>query len=224
MRLHLLLTAFCALPFPLTAQLIGLPPKPALSPEGFELILEFETGGRSGYNPRPEWPGFASGVTIGVGYDCGYNAAPVVRSDWRKLQAAPRLAATSGITGRPARSKAAALRDVLVRWELAGEVFTEVTVARFHALTKRTFPGVEQLHPNAQAALVSLVFNRGNSLVGERRSEMRAIREAVARADYREIARQLRAMVRLWRGTDIERGMSRRRNAEAALVETALKK
>jgi GH24 family phage-related lysozyme (muramidase) len=77
---------------------------------------------------------------------------------------------------------------------------------------------MERLHPNAQAALVSLVFNRGNSLVGERRSEMRAIRDAVARSDHREIARQLRAMVRLWRGTDIERGMTRRRNAEAALV------
>jgi hypothetical protein len=71
-------------------------------------------------------------------------------------------------------------RDVLVRWELASEVFNEVTVARFFALTKRTFPGVERLHPNAQAALVSLVFNRGNSLIGERRSEMRAIRAIVS--------------------------------------------
>jgi GH24 family phage-related lysozyme (muramidase) len=222
MRVRFFLAALCALPLSLEAQLIGLPPAPALSPEGFQIILEFETGGESNYNPRPEWPGFVSGVTVGVGYDCGYNSAPVIRADWKKLEAAPRLAATSGITGRAAKTKAAALRDVLVRWQLASEVFNEVTVARFYVLTKRTFPGLDRLHPNAQAALVSLVFNRGNSLVGERRSEMRAIRAAVARSDYREIARQLRAMVRLWRATDIERGMVRRRDAEAQLVEAAL--
>jgi GH24 family phage-related lysozyme (muramidase) len=223
MRVRFFLAALCALPLSVKAQIVGLPPAPPLSREGFDLIIEFETGGESNYNPRPEWPGFASGVTVGVGYDCGYNSAAVIRSDWRKLDAAPRLAATSGITGRPAKTKAAELRDVLVRWQLATAVFSEVTVARFYALTQRTFPGVERLHPNAQAALVSLVFNRGNSLIGERRSEMRAIREAVALSAYSEIARQLRAMVRLWRGSDIERGMARRRYAEAALVETALK-
>jgi GH24 family phage-related lysozyme (muramidase) len=48
---------------------------------------------------------------------------------------------------------------------------------------------------------------------------MRAIREMVPRKDYAGIAAQLRAMKKIWRGTDIQRGMERRREAEARLVE-----
>ena len=191
-----------------------------LSPAGFALILEYETGGPKEYNPHPEWPGASSGVTVGVGYDCGYYLPAVIKSDWRALSAAPRLAAVSGIKGPAARSKVADLRDILVSWQLATSVFSDVTVSRYYTLTARTFPGFEDLHPNARAALVSLVFNRGSSLAGPSRSEMRAIRDAVPKKDYAEIAHQLRAMIRLWRGTDISNGMARRREAEAKLVET----
>jgi GH24 family phage-related lysozyme (muramidase) len=68
-----------------------------------------------------------------------------------------------------------------------------VTVARFSALCRRTFPGFDDLAANARAALISLVFNRGNSMVGLRRAEMRAIRDLVPKKDYAGIAKQLRA-------------------------------
>src|SRR3981081_336751 len=46
------------------------------SERAYELIIDFEVGGRSEYErtyQRPEWPQGESGVTIGVGYDLGYN-------------------------------------------------------------------------------------------------------------------------------------------------------
>jgi GH24 family phage-related lysozyme (muramidase) len=100
-------------------------------------------------------------------------------------------------------------------------VFEEVTVARFYALCVRTYPRFEELHPNAQPALLSLTFNRGDSMAGPRRAEMRAIRELTRAKNYAVIAGQLRAMKRIGRGTDIEAGMARRREAEARLVESA---
>jgi hypothetical protein len=60
------------------------------------------------------------------------------------------------------------------------------------------FPGINELSPDAQGALVSLVFNRGTSMEGDRRREMRAIQAAVANGDLQEIADQLRSMKRLW--------------------------
>jgi hypothetical protein len=224
MRNRFLALLFCLVGLPLVAaaQLISLPPAPALSIEGRALIYEFEVGGagRVPNGGRPEWPGFASGVTVGIGYDCGYNSRAVILSDWRKLTGADRLAATAGFTGQPAKAKALQVRDIIVSWGLASEVFDATSLVKFWQLTSRTFPGFEDLRPNCQAALVSLVFNRGNSLAGPKRVEMRAIRELVPREDYAGIARQIRAMKRIWRGTDIEAGMVRRREAEARLVET----
>jgi hypothetical protein len=208
-----------------SAQLVGLPARPELTSEGRALLYEFEVGGGQDYYDRylarPTWPGFASGVTVGVGYDCGYNSTEVIRQDWRRFAERERLAATAGITGSVAKGRIAALRDIVIRWELAEDVFEEVTVARFYALCGRTYPRFEALHPNAQAALLSLTFNRGDSMAGPRRAEMRAIRELTRAKDYAGIAAQLRAMKRIWRGTDIEAGMARRREAEARLMETA---
>ena len=50
---------------------------------------------------------------------------------------------------------------------------------------------------------------------------MRAIRDAVARQDLREIANQLRSMKRLWVGKNLD-GLLRRRDAEAELVESCI--
>lgn len=219
-----LIFCLCALALsPLRAQWIALPEKPDLTSEGHALIVSFETGGQADYNrwPRPEWPGEASGVTIGIGYDCGYNSRAVILSDWRGLGGdAERLATTSGLRGRPARPVAAVLRDILVEWDLALGVFDQVTVTRFWQLARRTYPGFDDLRPNAQAALLSLTFNRGSDLLGDRRYEMRKIAECVPQKDYEGMAYWNRRSIRVWKGTSIYAGMARRRNAEAVLMLT----
>ncbi|HEX8310656.1 MAG TPA: hypothetical protein VF614_05015 [Chthoniobacteraceae bacterium] len=211
---------------PAAAQLVQLPPAPAVSPAGRKLLLDFEVGGGERYYmrllARPTWPGFSSGVTIGIGWDCGYNSAAVLRSDWRALEKShqDRLASTAGITGRSAKHRAAALRDILVQWQLAETVFNEVTVTRFWQLTRRTYPGFDDLRPNAQAALLSLTFNRGSSMSGPRRPEMREVRALVPRKDYAGIARQIRAMKHYWPArADSDRDLTDRREAEAKLIE-----
>ena len=213
---------------PAARPLVALPSPPLLSPEGYQLLLDYEVGGGERYYTlklaRPTWPGYESGVTIGVGYDLGYNSAGVIRTDWHEVNRPwlGRLAAVSGIKGRPAKPEAAELRDILIAWRLAEGVFQRVTLTRFHQLAARTFPGFTDLHPNAQAALVSLVFNRGSSMTGPRRAEMRSIRDRVPRQDYAGIAADIRAMIPIWAGTSIEKGMRRRREAEARLVELAI--
>lgn len=205
---------------------LSLPPAPELSDAGYQLILDFEVGGGKKYYDRflvhPEWPGAASGVTIGVGYDLGYNSESVIRSDWEELgePTTLRISHCAGITGSRAHAILPTVRDIRVEWGLAEGVFNKVTLARFYALAKRTYPGLDELRPNAQAAIVSLIFNRGSDLTGRRRREMLAIKSLVPRKDYEGIAAQLRSMKRIWANTDVGAGLIRRREAEAVLVLT----
>ncbi len=203
--------------------LVGLPPTPQLTREGYQLILDFEVGGGRPYYERflkrPTWPGGDSGATVGVGYDLGYNYADVIRTDWRKLPDRERLTAAAGIKRAPARVWVSRLHDILIEWSLAEGVFNEVTLSRFWQLTRRTFPGFDELHPNAQAALTSIVFNRGNSTAGPTRIEMRELVRLVPKRDYRGMAAQVRAMKRLWVGKGMQ-GLLNRREAEARLLES----
>lgn len=204
----------------------ALPDAPLLSAAGLDLIYEFEVSGQSGYNrhPYPEWPQGESGVTWGIGYDATAQSAEVIREDWSALGRgnAEQLSATHPYHGEAAREHLAGVSHILVPWDLSTDVFGKIDLARTAALCRRTFPGFDGLKPNAKAAILSLVFNRGNSLAGPSRVEMRAIRDAIPHEDYRAIAQELRAMERVWEGKSIAAGMRRRREAEARLVESCL--
>jgi hypothetical protein len=202
---------------------------------GRALILEFEVGGGeayySRYLSRPTWPGQASGLTIGIGYDLGYNSAAQIRRDWAALSSAVllRLGGAAGVKGRAARELVARFRDVRIPWRTALDVFESLTVPRFELLRDRAFPGNERLPAEARDALLSLIFNRGTSMRGSSRAEMREIAEVLdglaqgmtgEEAALHAIAGEIRAMTRIWAGTEIEGGMKRRREAEARLIES----
>jgi GH24 family phage-related lysozyme (muramidase) len=70
-----------------------------------------------------------------------------------------------------------------------------------------------------QVAGDSLVFNRGTSLVGDKRLEMRNIKVLIPKKDYKKIAQEIRSMKRLWRGKNLD-GLIERREAEAKLIES----
>jgi GH24 family phage-related lysozyme (muramidase) len=200
-----------------TDSILGLPEKATITPAAHSLILSFE-----GFDARPAWPGEASGVTIGWGYDCGYSDKSVIESDWHKLSDQPRhrLADTSGKTGMRAKQVVPALRDINIGRDVGTEVFDDVDVTRWVTATRKVVPGFDNLRHNCQGALVSLGYNRGWSLIGDNRREMRAIVSLAPKQDYSGMANQVRSMTRIWRGTSIENGMKRRRYAEAALIET----
>jgi len=197
-------------------------PAPPVSPAGVALVVAFEVVSPRYYRAhllRPIWPGGASGATIGIGYDLGHQIAPVIRADWHAHARVEDLATAALIVGEPARAVVIGLRDIETPYPLAEQVFRESTLPRYWQATVRAFPGIEELRPGARDALFSLVYNRGSAMAGSSRVEMRAIRDdCVPAVDYQCIADNILAMRRLWRGTAIEGGMNRRREAEAELV------
>ena len=199
-----------------------------LSYKAIQLILEFEIGGGQQYYEkflqRPTWPEGQSGITIGIGYDLGYNTVEVFNQDWQKLGDVEqkRLSDCCGLKEDAAKERLASVKDIIVPWELAWEVFNVVTVPKFYNFTKEAFPGFENLAADVQGGLVSLVFNRGTSMQGNRRVEMRVVRDLVTKKNVLLIAEQIRKMKRIWLGTSIENGMTRRREAEADLIEESV--
>ena len=205
-----------------------------LSKKSLELILEFEVGGGENYYNKflknPAWPEGQSGVTIGVGYDLGYVNKSEFSEDWKDLpkEIFDRLYRVVGIKGYNAKNLIRGLRDIVVPWELSLKVFNNKTVTKFWILTKDTFPNFDKMPEDAKGGLVSLVFNRGNALEGDRRREMKLIRDGMRITNTFDqkaltfIANQIRSMKRIWAGGSIEKGMNRRRDAEAKLIEQSL--
>lgn len=208
--------------------------KERISPASFDLIVRFEVGGGRKYFEkflaRPTWPGGASGVTIGIGYDLGYESIFMV--DWSSFLSADQLARLSrclGKTGSRAKQALSGVRDIVIAWEDALEVFNERTLPQEIRNTLKTFPGADtKLPANAFGSLVSLVFNRGTEIDdSDRRKEMREIRSIIKsplpqRDMCRAIAMELRRMKRLWHDNPESDGdLVDRREAEAKLIEQA---
>jgi GH24 family phage-related lysozyme (muramidase) len=190
-----------------------------ITDEALALILEAE-----GLDQPGKWPGGGSGITLGIGYDIGFVTPKQFEEDWSPFLSSDeieRLKTAIGLTGGNAKMRAPQFRDITVTREQAIEVFKNRTLPLHSKRTEDAFPGVENLPADAQGALVSLVFNRGPSMSGPRRAEMRAVRDAVANGDLQEIADQIRAMKRLWVGQGLD-GLLKRRDAEADLVESAI--
>jgi hypothetical protein len=195
-----------------------------LSEAGLELVLKHEVGGGQRYYDkflsRPTVPGFESGVTIGVGFDIGYVNAAEFSGAWGHLVHAERLRAAIGLKGAQARAICAQLADIVVPWSAALQVFLDHTCPTHWVRTLRVFPQTINLPEDSAAALFSLVFNRGPGLTGERRSEMRGIKDALATGHRDAVPGLIRSMKRLWPETS---GLVRRREDEARLFETGLK-
>jgi hypothetical protein len=169
----------------------------------------------------PTYPGGESGVTIGIGYDLGYNNKQQIKLDWSGRVSGNHLAFfmnCSGIKGSMCKQLINASTRVLsVPYEIAMDVFTQVTLPKFTAKTKAIYPNLENLNETTQAVLIGLVYNRGNSLEGDRRVEMRELVEYTNNADYEAIAATIDKMKRLWVGTDTK-GLVTRREEEAKLI------
>ncbi len=199
-----------------------------ISQAAFDLIVQEETGGRSYYERtevHPDWPGGASGVTIGCGFDCGYASAQDIVQAWGDILPASMVSeiqTVAGIRGFPARSHAADLRGIVsVPWDSALKVFFKNDVPHWTATVLQALPNAKFLSGNSLGALVSLAFNRGASfaLPGDRYLEMRNIRTHMMTQNYKAIPAEFRAMQRLWPHNP---DLRNRREHEAALFERGL--
>jgi hypothetical protein len=202
-----------------------------ISQEAFDLIVEFEVSSEATYNARyrrPTRPAGASGITIGIGYDCGYSTAAQIRVDWGGLLPAEMIVAlmtVAGVTGARAALALPSVRDkVDVPWIAALAVFSNTSIPKYLAKASQ-LPNWDMLSPDCKGALLSLVYNRGPSFdnAGARYQEMRNIKAHMASGRFSAIPTELRSMKRIWQGQDGMRGLLARRDKEADLFERGLK-
>ncbi len=169
----------------------------------------------------PTYPGGESGVTVGIGYDLGYNNKQQIKLDWGGRVSGNHLAFfmnCAGVKGSFSKQLiTATTRALTVPYEIAIDVFNQVTLPKFAAKTKAIYPNLENLNETTQAVLIGLIYNRGNSLQGDRRAEMRELVEHTNSADYAAIAATIDKMKRLWVGTEVS-GLVKRREEEAKLI------
>lgn len=200
-----------------------------ISQAAVDLIVREEVGSRKLYEAKythPEWPAGQSGVTIGIGYDCGYSTPARLRADWtgkipdsmiRILEGA------CGLTKEAAHAKTRAIgASVTVPWDAAMAVFESHDVPRWELIVTHALPNTDKLSADCFGALVSLAYNRGASFsnAGDRYREMRAIRDHMAASRFDLIPNEFRSMMRLWPASS---GVHGRRAREATLFEAGLK-
>ena len=211
-----------------------------ISSAAYDFIVRWETGGKAYYERvikgRPIWPGFASGITIGCGFDLGYHKLTEYTAEWKsRLGGADfeRLAGTLGFRTvapdrdekvRRAKALVQSLSDIAVPWNVAIEQFDN---AKLPSLIKQLYTALDHLdliHPHCRGALLSLVFNRGPAFTaaGDRYVEMRAVGTAMQSGSPTSLAQVpalLRAMKRIWGESS---GLAERREGEAKLFEAGL--
>jgi len=198
-----------------------------VSHKGLKEIIKFEISSKAYYLKaltRAVFPGGRSGATIGIGYDLGYASKRTIEADWQGLVSAntlTQIVRASGKKGSAGKREASRLRKcrIKVPYSAAVEVFYKSTLPKYAKQTRRIYPGIEKLPADAQSMLLSIVYNRGSSLRGARRREMKAIQRLVKKKDLKGIAQQVIDMKRLWpRGLP---GLLKRRDKEALLIRKA---
>lgn len=199
-------------------RLMSLPePSPLLPTRGVSFIATEEIGSRARYDQvyrHPVWPGGDSGITIGIGFDLRFADLPTFSRAWGKLDAVAKAALTPWLGKKGSLAGADSLKTVVVPFDLAWPVYCGDTIPVYVDQTRDVFPGYEQLPGLCKSALVSLVYNRGPSLKGDRRTEMRAIRDLIGTGDLALVPMQFQAMKRLWPEGN---GLPGRRDREAKL-------
>ena len=205
--------------------------------DGIAFIAREETGGLAYYHAVTRWPhfpGHASGITIGVGYDLRFNSEEDFRETWGDCLPAAHideLAKDIGKPGSKSRAKELKQSGLEVPFKSAWPVFIGLTLPRYYANTESIYPSLKKLPEYCRSVLVSIVFNRGHNLSGSRRKEMRDIQKILELAEDESLSKeevrqtlqgvedQILAMKRLWVPSS---GLIKRRQAEANLWRKGL--
>lgn len=192
-----------------------------VSKKSFDYILETEKYEEFPYVPAGDT---ASGITIGYGYDLGHQTETNVRRDLSGLYTTAEidsLVAVIGKTKGTARSSLPDVSSISISKDNAMTLALRMK-ARYATDALSIYPKVIEFHPHCQGSLLSLVINRGSGLDGDRRREMREIRDDFTNGTAENIPNRLRSMKRLWEGQG-QGGLLKRRDKEADFFEEGLK-
>ncbi|MBF0439376.1 MAG: hypothetical protein HQL93_09675 [Magnetococcales bacterium] len=200
-------------------------PSSLLPTRGVTFIAIEEITSRRRYDQayiHPCWPGEYSGITIGIGYDLRFADKAKFDADWRHwLTKDSYEVLLPWLLKQGSKDGADSLKNTTQPFIAAWNVFTSRTIPLFVHETQKAFPGYDDLPPLCQSALVSLVYNRGAGMNGDRRVEMLTIRSMVADGKLSDVPSQFEAMKRLWPNTS---GLCGRRDREANLWRDGLAK
>lgn len=219
--------------------LIGSAPG-QVSEMGYQLIVQFETGGRAYYEnvyrSAPVWPGYSSGITIGFGFDLGYNTEAIYRTAWASHLSTENFERMKSAIGfkttepnrdekvQKARRLVSQYSDITIPWGTAETVFVTHTLPKFVRTVLVAIPQAANLPADCFGALTSLVFNRGASFdsAGPRYAEMREVKQAIVNNQWHLVPDAIRRMKRLWPTSTGSGGLQARREKEAQLWERGL--
>jgi len=201
---------------------------PKVSSDGENLIVGFEVSDKATYEklysiptvPCPKTT--SSGITIGIGYDCSTVTKSQLYIDWSDFLTGDqldRLAEIMQLTGEDAYNKLNTVNDIVIQWDEAlGEFSRELD--KFYNICANAFPNFENSPQCVIDIIVSLVYNRGASVVGSSRSEMLNIKNDISSSNWNDIPTQIISMKRLWPNIQ---GLCDRRDAEAQFLINGLK-
>ena len=116
---------------------------------------------------HPTWPKGDSGITIGIGYDLGYQTPHQISRAWQgKIpdQELERLIKVSGLKRRAAHRALASVQSIQIPLQAAGDVHCAVTLPKYALKTKQVYPGIEKLPADAQSMLDQLVAFCGDAI------------------------------------------------------------
>lgn len=201
-----------------------------VSKKGIDLLISAEVSSEAYYDKfltHPVWPGGQSGITWGIGYDGGQEPKQTIINDWHELLAIndlKLLLSCAGLKGIAAQQALATsgVKKVIVPFSAAQTVFYKKDLPKYAKETIKLYPGLEKLEPDAIAALISMIYNRGASITGKGREEMASIVHLVAVQDYNGISALIRHSERLWQGKKGMEGIVARREKEAKFVANAV--
>ncbi len=198
-----------------------------ISKETFQSILKNESYGEYPYVPKGS---STSGITIGYGYDLGQQTKEQIESDLGEFFSSNEIVAfqsVSGLKGATARAALNQVSSISISKDDALRLSSK-TKTRYAQDTFNIWPEVINLHPHCQGALLSIVYNRGNSLqdpktskVPEPRREMREIRTLLKNGEYSMIPQKITDMKRIWVGQGQD-GLLYRRDEEALFFKKGL--
>ena len=151
-----------------------------ISKELWDFILATES-----YEKQPYVPGGGkdgkSGVTLGYGYDLGQQTKTTMYSELSEFYTQDqlkRLEVAIGVKGTKANELAASLNDITITKENAKRLAI-VVKRRYAESVVSIYPEILKYHPHCQGSLLSLVYNRGASLKGPSRQEMKDIQKSL---------------------------------------------
>jgi len=204
-----------------------------ISQKSVDLICYYEIGGGQRefekYYSRPEVPAWrttSSGVTVLIGYDVGQYSKERIYNDLNGLikdEDIKLLQSVAGMKGSNAYYNGLPKVKYKLKftWDEALNVFKKRTLPSFTKDTANAFAlSYDRLHPHSNGALTSIVYNRGSSMSGDSRKEMRWIKYNISVNKEDRVPSDIKSMKRLW-GPSLK-GLWLRRDAEAKLFQEGL--